>query len=293
MSTTQKSGEKLDYGDYAICYNCSEYNHKTKWCKEYRETTTPLKPGCGRGKYNQIHKDTIKKSLNQQKKTEQKKEDDTIQTSLIINKEKKVIIEQIHDKGKNQYCIYNHNTQEIRYENEYIHDSITHKPINAEEINKGAIHLPTKAEEYNNDTELDQEILTFINTWLDIPKDIQQFGLWNIKRSWVYERFHTLNYLRALGDTGLGKSRFLDTLGYLHYKPIATSGATTSAPIFRIIDKWRGSLIMDEADFKTSDESADIIKIINSGYEKGKYVMRCDQNDAKKYSSLMPTAQNY
>ena len=57
-------------------------------------------------------------------------------------------------------------------------------------------------------------------------------------------------------------TRFLDTLGYLHYKPIATSGATTSAPVFRIIDKWKGTLIMDEADFQKSDEAQDIIKII-------------------------------
>jgi len=114
------------------------------------------------------------------------------------------------------------------------------------------------------------------------------FALWNVKRSWVYEKFHTINYLRAQGDTGMGKTRFLDTLGQIHYKPINTSGATTSAPVFRIIDKWKGTLVMDEADFQKSDESQDIIKIINMGYEKGKFVMRCDQNDSRSIDFFDP-----
>ena len=86
----------------------------------------------------------------------------------------------------------------------------------------------------------------------------------------------------------MGKTRFLDTLGYIHYKPIATSGATTAAPVFRIIEKWRPTLIMDEADFARSDEAQDIIKIINLGFEKGKHVMRCDQNDASTINLFDP-----
>ena len=73
-------------------------------------------------------------------------------------------------------------------------------------VTNGTLITPEKAEEYETDEQLDNEILDFIGKWLDIPDDIKQFALWNIKRSWVYEKFNTLNYLRALGDTGVGKT---------------------------------------------------------------------------------------
>ena len=209
-------------------------------------------------------------------------------TSLIIDEKEGTITEQVKDDKGVRFCIYNSKTEEIKYVDELEENGIKVKPILDEAIEKNVIKLPSIPEDYIDDETLDKDIISFINKWLDIPKDIMMFALWNIKRSWIYERFHTLNYLRALGDTGLGKSRFLDTLGELHYKPIATSGATTSAPVFRIIDKWRGTLIMDEADFVKSDESQDMIKIINQGYEKGKFVMRCDKDNNNNINFFDP-----
>ena len=218
-------------------------------------------------------------------KKEKKKEDIQQQISFIETSE--ALIEQVYDNENGvKFAVYEKG--KIEYKSSIWVGDIEFIPIMGEEVYKKAIMLPSKAEEYGTDEELDKEIIEFIDKWLDIPNDVKQFALWNIKRSWVYERFHTLNYLRALGDTGVGKTRFLDVLGHIHYKPIATSGATTAAPIFRMIEKWRGTLIMDEADFVKSDESQDIIKIINMGYEKGKFVMRCEQNDAKKINLFDP-----
>jgi len=243
--------------------------------------------------FKKIFKSKLKEIKSNEKviKKQKKKgddEDNIIQTSLYMNQEKGIFAEQVYGESKNKFCIYNTKTKEITYEYEIEDGSIIYAPILAEEVEKGAILLPSHAEEYESDDKLDSEIIEFVHKWLDIPNNVLQFGLWNIKRSWVFQKFHTLNYLRALGDTGQGKTRFLDTFGSIHYKPINTSGATTSAPVFRIIEKWRGTLIMDEADFNKSDESQDIIKIINMGYEKGKHVMRCDQNDANKIQFFDP-----
>ena len=218
--------------------------------------------------------------------SDKKEKDDYISTSLVIDEKNKMMAEQIKNDDHNRFCIYTEG--EIKYQDELNSNSIIYKPIVAEEVIKGAILLPSKAEEYESDEKLDEDLKKFITRWLDIPDDVLQFAIWNIKRSWVYERFHTLNYLRALGDTGQGKSRFLDALGSIHYKPIATSGATTSAPVFRIIEKWKGTLIMDEADFQKSDEAQDMIKIINQGYERGKYVMRCDRDKNDKINFFDP-----
>ena len=70
-------------------------------------------------------------------------------------------------------------------------------------------------------------------------------------------------------DTGSGKTRFLLTAGSLCYKPIFASGASTVSPLFRILDSMRGTLIVDEGDFRFSDEKAELVKILNNGNGRG------------------------
>jgi hypothetical protein len=55
------------------------------------------------------------------------------------------------------------------------------------------------------------------------------------------------------------------------------SCAATPAPIFRILDQYRGTLILDEADFKESSAWTDMIKILNNGYRPGFPVLRADK----------------
>ena len=233
----------------------------------------------------EVFDELVKKSKNKSKgsvKKEKKDEEEIIHTSLLVFDNK--IAEQCYDEktGVVFFFVYDSKKETIEKMYEIELNGIKHKPIRDEEVIKKAILLPNGTEEYGSDKELDKSIKDFIKKWLDVPKNVLQFALWNIKRSWVFERFHTLNYLRALGDTGMGKTRFLDALGYIHYKPIATSGAASAAAIFRIAEKWKGTLIIDEADFSKSDESQAIIKIINHGYEKGKFIMKCDKDDHNK-----------
>src|SRR5206468_4228243 len=91
-----------------------------------------------------------------------------------------------------------------------------------------------------------------------------------------YDRFNELPYLRLRGDPGSGKTRFLLTVGSLCYKPIFASGASTVSPLFRILDAFRGALIVDEGDFKLSDERAEIVKILNNGNARGFPVLRSE-----------------
>jgi hypothetical protein len=220
---------------------------------------------------------------NAHKKCEkEKKEDDeeAVHTSFIADDENKIMYEQVRQKDQNLYCRFDYCAKEIIYVNEAKIKDVVYKPNNGEEIDKKnikSLYLPSEAVDCGDIDSLNKEIITFINKWLDIPTEVQIFALWNIKLSWIYDRLHTVNYLRARGDSGLGKSRFLDTIGALHYKALYTAGSSTSAVIFRLINKWQGTMIIDEADFKKSDESEDIIKIINQGYEKGRPIYRCDE----------------
>jgi hypothetical protein len=68
---------------------------------------------------------------------------------------------------------------------------------------------------------------------------------------------------------GSGKTRALLVLGSLCYKSFFASGASTVSPIFHTLDAFRGTLIFDEADFRFSDERAEVVKILNNGNVSG------------------------
>lgn len=207
-------------------------------------------------------------------KDEQDKEKQ--KTSLYIDEQ--YIYEQIKDTTGNRFLRFTCSDNSLEY-CDCVPGEKPLYPIDDEEVQGGHIKLPSKIEEYGTEKELIQEIETHVYKYLDVPADYLHYAVLNIMKSWVYERYRSLNYLRVQGEPGTGKSRFLDVIGGLHYKPIATSGAATVAPIFRLINKWGCTLIMDEADLKQSDETNDLIKIINQGFEKDRPVIRCNPDN--------------
>jgi len=70
-------------------------------------------------------------------------------------------------------------------------------------------------------------------------------------------------------------------VGSICFRPIFASGATTPAPIFRILEQFRGTLVLDEADFKDSSSWVEIVKLLNNGYRPGMPVLRADKEDGK------------
>lgn len=164
-------------------------------------------------------------------------------------------------------------------------------PPNNDLIDKKVILFPSVTFPYENEEEILTEIRNFIHKYLDISEVYEQIATYYVLFTWVYDKFNELPYLRTIGDFGSGKSRFLQTIGSLCYKPIFTGGATTSSPIFRILDEIGGTLIIDEADFRHSDMSSDIVKILNMGYQKGSSVLRTEGKgiyEVKAYSVYSP-----
>lgn len=102
--------------------------------------------------------------------------------------------------------------------------------------------------------------------------------------TYLARQFRTLPYLRALGDYGTGKSRLLDTVGPICFQPIMTNAGSSVSSLFRILDMFQGStLVLDEADFGSSDEAAMISKIVNGGNEQGKSILRTEKNEAGNF----------
>lgn len=189
------------------------------------------------------------------------------------------VAEEVFMNGVAQFAVFD--GKKIEYFPQLsTNDGTIIKPIDNEAIRKGAVTLPESAEDCGSITQLITDIQVFIHKYLDVSENFEKFATWYILLSYMYDKLQTIPYLRALGDTGCGKTRFLDVIGNLCYKPMVVAGALTSAPIFRLIDMFKGTLIIDEADLnKKSDETEDIIKIFNNGFEKQKPVMRCNPND--------------
>lgn len=153
-------------------------------------------------------------------------------------------------------------------------------------VEKGVVLLPSEPLSYNSEAELLDDIRQYILRCLDISEDYSYLAAGYVLLTWVYDAFDALPYLRALGDYGSGKSRFLQTIGSVCYKPMMASGATTLSPLFRIIERYRGTLVVDEADFGRSDLGADIVKFLNTGYQRGTPLLRSE----KQGDTFEPTA---
>lgn len=151
-------------------------------------------------------------------------------------------------------------------------------------IRNEVVLLPSGPEEYGSEAELLADLRAYIHRWVDVDPLFEQVAAYYALFSWVHDAFRELPYLRARGDYGSGKTRFLIIIGSVCYKPIFASGASTVSPLFRILDAFRGTLIIDESDFRQSDESAEVVKILNNGNAKGFPVLRSELNDRKEYN---------
>ena len=223
--------------------------------------------------------------VKEEKKTKQSKpsKDLVKHTSFLIDGDK--IIEQIYNSQEDRcyFLIYDNNRKKvIEKKTVYQIEDQIYMPINDDGLRKNAIRLASDVIEYGSGAKLVEEIKDFIYQYLDMTDDFLTFAAYYVLLTYVYDKLDTLPYLRALGDTGTGKSRFLTTISGLCYKICMVSGCITPAPIYRIIEKWGGAIALDEADFGSSDEKNEIVKILNSGFQKGTPVIRCDQNDASK-----------
>lgn len=121
-------------------------------------------------------------------------------------------------------------------------------------------------------------IMGHMSKYLDSAKhDLEMFAYYAMF-TWFYVKCVTTPYLRFLGDTGKGKSRFLRVVSDLCFYPLSASGASSFAGLMRTHEKWRGTLRIDEADLRGGAENP-IIKYLNLGFEKGQPYILCDKND--------------
>lgn len=153
---------------------------------------------------------------------------------------------------------------------------------------KNFVLPPSGVVDFGTPMELYQEIRSFIRKYVILPDErFYDVATVYVMLTAVFDRFNTIPYLRVIGDLGTGKSRFLEVIGKLSYRSIMASGSISMSAIFRTLDVVRGTLVFDEADFRSSSMTDEIVKILNGGHKKDAPVVRMEVvNDRMKTMSF-------
>lgn len=146
-----------------------------------------------------------------------------------------------------------------------------------------AVVLPGEPEPFGSTAELVRAIDEYFYRYLDLSNSFRTIAAYYVLLTWVYDAFNELPYLRLRGDFGSGKTRALTVIGSLCYKAFFASGASTVSPIFHTLDTFGGTLVLDEADFRFSDEKSELVKIFNNGNVRGFPVLRTAVTAKKEF----------
>jgi len=243
-----------------------------------------IKTPDGSFKLRALATESRQKATNSEPKEKGKESKDEVRQVSFLESEY-CLFEQI-DGGKFlQYYIASGETKTV---NHVMHNDVKVLPLDSEEVALGAVRLPSNVVEYGDTLTLLKEVENHIYHYLDVSDSFRKFASYYVLLSWLYDRFNTLPYLRFIGDTGCGKSRALDVCGGLCYKATSASGCITPAPIYRMLKRWAGTIILDEADLQNSDEYSEVIKILNCGFERNRPVIRCVRDNPENLQ-VLPT----
>ena len=196
------------------------------------------------------------------------------------------LVETLYDKkrGRTNFAVSKNQSTDVR--KDFVKTGVRYVPFSPHNslLKHGVVLFPSEVSSYESEDDLVSEIRAFIHRYVDVGEVFEYIASYYVLLTWVYDSFNELPYLRLKGDAGSGKTRFLLTVGSLCYKPIFASGASTVSPIFRMIDSVRGTLLIDEGDFRFSDEHAEIVKILNNGNARGFPVLRSEASPTGEYS---------
>jgi hypothetical protein len=187
-----------------------------------------------------------------------------------------LIIEEIYKPDNSEFLFAVYDGEEVKFKEKVEIGEETYVPLKSPLIEKSAVLLPSGVEEYHSTAVLIDEIRSFIHKYYEYPKVFEDLDPYYVLHTWNYDKFSVTPYRRVLGDYGTGKSRFLRVLGSICYRPFFSSSASSIASVYRMIDRFHGTVIIDEADFYSTNYHADIVKILNCGYQKGTPIFKCE-----------------
>lgn len=196
------------------------------------------------------------------------------------------LVELIYNKKRHETAFAHYKDDNLKVTKEVEDSGQLYVPYSSQNslLSNDVVLFPSKPVAYGSVSELVREIRTFIHRYVDLSEHFEKIAAYYVLLTWVYDGFNELPYLRLRGQYGSGKTRFLLVVGALCNKPIFASGASTVSPIFHLLNSFGGTLILDEADFRFSDEKADIVKILNNGNVRGLPVLRTEVTKSREFN---------
>jgi hypothetical protein len=135
-----------------------------------------------------------------------------------------------------------------------------------ETILEGGILLPSKLGPKQTTKELADMIELFMKSvYLFANPLFPKIIAYYVMETWLFDCFSAVSYLRATGEPGSGKSELMKRIGLLCYRTINSSGASSTSSLFRMVERYNPTVLMDEMDLKDSSASADIVKFLTLG----------------------------
>jgi len=161
-----------------------------------------------------------------------------------------------------------------------VHETL-YQPLQTRLIEQGAVLVASEVQDYGTPVELLAAIHQFLWDYVQVEagnEDLLYLAAAFVQYTWGADRFEVAPYFAVSGDFSAGKTTLLNAMGHLSYRPVFASGAATAAPLFRIMDRLHGTLIVDEMDFDPKDpEWKQILKIMNAGWKRRSPVIRAER----------------
>src|SRR5262249_10784382 len=184
------------------------------------------------------------------------------------------IIEQM---AGGRFAVYDPKKGVVTYSRKLETDEAVYRPLDDDFILQGGLFLPDSLIEYGDDATLDSEIEVCINRYSDVPERERKLSARYARLSYLADNLNEISYLRATGEKGSGKSRYICTSGMISLRPVIVT-SPSAASLFRTMDAYKPTLIIDECNLAADSEDTQIlIQILNSGFQRLASVPRVEK----------------
>jgi putative DNA primase/helicase len=135
-------------------------------------------------------------------------------------------------------------------------------------------------------------LLGRIRSHVVMPDDAARVAALWVAMTWVHEQaaVHSPILLVTSPEPNSGKTTLLGVLSFLVRSSLRSVGVSAAA-LYRAVEKWQPTIIVDEADTVFVDND-DLRQVVNSGWTRGEGVLRCDgeNNDPYVFPTFCPKA---
>lgn len=138
------------------------------------------------------------------------------------------------------------------------------------------------------------ELADFIRRYVALPAELADtVTLWFVV-TWIHDRLEISPFLNVTSATKrCGKSLLLEVSGDFVFRPLPVGGRITAAALFRTIENYAPTLLLDEADTFFS-EDAELRGVVNGSQRRSSaYLLRCvpgDDHEPRQFVTWCPKA---